>query len=128
MLKAHLDQQDAECTDQHPDRPPDTLFCRPSGVPWSPDTVTHYFKRMANSVGITLSLKHLWHTQASILLQKGVHLKIVQERLSHSSIAVTADIYSAIIPRPERAAADTFEEALGKGRQNKDSWISLNPM
>lgn len=73
MLKAHLDQQDAECTYQHSVRPPDTLFCRPSGVPWSPDTVTHYFKRMANSVGIILSLKHLWHTQASILLQKGVH-------------------------------------------------------
>jgi integrase len=39
-------------------------------------------------------------------LQSGVHPKVVQERLGHSSIAVTMDIYSHVLPAMESDAAD----------------------
>ena len=49
---------------------------------------------------------------ATILLQQGVHPKIVQERLGHSSISTTLDIYSHLLPGMDEAAARRFEEGL----------------
>jgi hypothetical protein len=46
------------------------------------------------------------------LLQQGVHPKIVQERLGHSSVATTLDIYSHVLPGLQEAAARRFEEGL----------------
>lgn len=46
------------------------------------------------------------HTHATLALEAGVHPKVVQERLGHSTIAITLDIYSHAIPAmPEDAAA-----------------------
>jgi hypothetical protein len=45
-------------------------------------------------------------------LQQGVHTKIVQERLGHSSISTTLDIYSHVLPGLQEAAARRFEEGL----------------
>jgi integrase len=47
----------------------------------------------------------LRHTHASLLLKAGVHPKVVQERLGHSSIAITLDIYSHVAPGMQEAAA-----------------------
>jgi integrase len=54
----------------------------------------------------------LRHTCATLLLPKGVHPKIVSEMLGHSSIAITLDIYSHVIPGLGDAAAEAMEEAL----------------
>jgi len=45
-------------------------------------------------------------------LKQGVHPKIVQERLGHSSISTTLDIYSHLLPGMDEAAARRFEEGL----------------
>ena len=52
------------------------------------------------------------HTHATILLQQGVHPKIVQERLGHSTVATTLDIYSHVLPGLQEAAARRFDEGL----------------
>ena len=46
------------------------------------------------------------------MLAQGVHPKIVQERLGHSSISVTLDIYSHVAPNLQRQAALKFDEGL----------------
>ena len=38
------------------------------------------------------------HTMATAALQAGIHPKVVQERLGHSSIAITLDTYSHVAP------------------------------
>ena len=43
-------------------------------------------------------LHDLRHTHASLMLAKGIHLKIVSERLGHSNIAITADLNSHVLP------------------------------
>ena len=48
--------------------------------------------------GFTATHHDLRHAHTTILLQQGVHLKIVQERLGHSFVAITLDIYSHILP------------------------------
>lgn len=48
----------------------------------------------------------LRHTHATLVLQAGVHPKVVQERLGHSSIIVTLDTYSHVIPAMQEDAAE----------------------
>ena len=56
----------------------------------------------------------LRHTCATLLLTKGVHPKIVSEMLGHSSIAITLDTYSHVIPGLGEVAVAAMEEALGQ--------------
>jgi integrase len=66
----------------------------------------------------------LRHTCATLLLTKGVHPKIVSEMLGHSSIAITPDIYSHVIPGLGDAAASAMEDVLhddpGVGREEPE--------
>jgi integrase len=56
----------------------------------------------------------LRHTCATPLLTKGVHPKIVSEMLGHSSLSITLEVYSHVIPGMQEAAAKAMEDALGK--------------
>ena len=58
-------------------------------------------------------LHDLRYFHATLLLQAGTHLKVVQERLGHSSIAITADTYSHVAPGLQREAADAFSRVWG---------------
>ena len=57
----------------------------------------------------------LRHTCATLLLTKCVHPKIVSEMLGHSSIAITLDTYSHVIPGPGEVVASAMEDELGDG-------------
>jgi len=46
------------------------------------------------------------------MLKQGIHPKIVQERLGHSSIQITLDTYSHVAPGMQQAAAERFDEML----------------
>jgi len=54
----------------------------------------------------------LRHTAATLLLQQGVHPKIVQERLGHSRISMTLDTYSHVLPAMQQEAADKMDAIL----------------
>lgn len=60
-----------------------------------------------------ISFHDLRHTCASLLFQRNVHPKLVQELLGHSSIAITLDTYSHMLPGMGSEAADAMGEALG---------------
>ena len=55
----------------------------------------------------------LRHTHATFMLKSGVHPKIVSERLGHTSITVTLDTYSHVLPGLQEAAAERFDKMLG---------------
>ncbi len=48
------------------------------------------------------------HTSATLALSAGIHPKVVSERLGHSSIAITLDTYSYVVPGLQEAAASTL--------------------
>ena len=54
----------------------------------------------------------LRHSHASHLLASNVHPKIVQERLGHSSIGITLDTYSHVMPNMQADAAATVDAAF----------------
>ncbi|WAH34998.1 site-specific integrase [Alicyclobacillus dauci] len=54
------------------------------------------------------------HTHATLLLALGIHPKVVQERLGHSSIRVTMDLYSHILPGMQEDAVKKLENRIFK--------------
>lgn len=54
------------------------------------------------------------HAHASLLLQQAVNPKIVSERLGHSAVGITLDIYSHVVPSLQGQAADRLDELLAK--------------
>jgi len=91
----------------------DLVFSQPDGSPSLPDTLSHAFAKIAARAGLPgVRLHDLRHTHATLMLRQGVHPKVVQERLGHSTIGVTLDTYSHVTPGLQRAAAMTFDREL----------------
>ena len=54
----------------------------------------------------------LRHTHATHLLEQNIHPKIVSERLGHSTIALTMNTYSHVIPTMQEEAARKIDEVF----------------
>lgn len=84
----------------------DLVFTHEDGSPLHPDSITKRCKRLVADAGLPwVKLHGLRHGHATAMLQAGVHLKVVQERLGHSSIAITGDVYSHVTPGMQADAA-----------------------
>ncbi|MFO8102065.1 MAG: site-specific integrase [Dehalococcoidia bacterium] len=94
----------------------DLIFSRPDGSPITPNTVSPAFSKIAKRAGLTMRLHDLRHTHASMMLKAGIHPKIVSERLGHSTVSFTLDVYSHVVPGLQEAAARTFDESFSKAR------------
>ncbi len=74
---------------------------------------THRFKPLLERAGLPQIRFHdLRHTCATLLLTKNVNPKIVSEMMGHSSIAITLDTYSHVLPNMQDSAAKAMEDAL----------------
>jgi len=75
------------------------------GTPVSPRNLSREYYKILDKLNIPRIRFHdLRHTHATLLLKRGVHAKIVQERLGHSSITITLDTYSHVLPGLQEAA------------------------
>lgn len=96
---------------EHREHSPGNLIFTTRGQHMNPNHLTKTFTRIARSFGAPDSVLHdLRHTHATMLLRQGVHPKIVQERLGHSSVAVTLDIYSHVTPTLQASALRAIED------------------
>ena len=113
-LRAHKEQQEQERASVGTTVDGNTLvFSRIDGTPIPPVSVNHAFAGITRMAGLSgIRLHDLRHTHATLLMKQGVNPKIVQERLGHSSIAVTMDIYSHVVPGLQEAAALGFDQGL----------------
>jgi integrase len=64
------------------------------------------------------------HSHASLLLEKGVDIATVSERLGHSSVATTAAIYSHAIRGKDRAAAQVWDDIMQRARAEKSTGVN----
>lgn len=97
----------------------DLVFSKPDGQPVAPDTLTKAWIRLVRREGFHgVRFHDLRHTHATLLLKMGVHPKIVQERLGHSSIRITLDLYSHVLPGLQKDAAWKFDEWLARYDDN----------
>ena len=89
------------------------VFCHPTGLPLSPNTISHVFHRVAKAAGIDGARFHsLRHSYASLLLAQGANLKDIQALLGHSSIAITGNLYAHVTEQRQREVAARIDQAL----------------
>ena len=71
------------------------------------------FRKLLKKIGLPVIRFHdLRHTAATLMLQQGIHPKIVQERLGHADISMTLNTYSHVLPSMQEEAAEKLDELL----------------
>jgi integrase len=90
------------------------IFASETGEPLNRQNLTRRaFKPLLKRAGLPeIRFHDLRHTCATLLLTRNVNPKIVSEMLGHSSIAITLDTYSHVLPNMRDQAAAAMEEAL----------------
>ena len=105
----------------------DLVFSHIDGKPLLPNTITHVWSRLVRHIGIKpIRFHDTRQTHASIMLKQGIHPKIVQERLGHSSIQITLDTYSHVAPGLQQLAADRFDEVFTTRYNKAENKIAEN--
>jgi integrase len=99
---------------RHPNaNPDDFVFSLDDGSPLHPIKVSKAFKRLVRKSGLPkIRLHDLRHTHATMALQAGIHPKIVSERLGHSTIALTLDIYSHALQHMQHEAVEAIAKLI----------------
>jgi integrase len=79
-----------------------------------PSNFLQRFKRLCKYNNITKNIRwhDLRHTNATLLLEGGVTMKVVQERLGHSLMQTTSDIYAHVTENMNREATNVISSAL----------------
>jgi len=96
------------------------VFGQLNGRPLLPNTVTHAWIKLVRRIGLDdIRFHDARHSHASLMLKAGIHPKIVQERLGHSSISITLDTYSHVAPGLQEAAANRFDEMVTPKREKE---------
>ncbi len=91
----------------------DLVFCNRNGDYLWPVNLQRAFKQLLHDAGLPAIRFHdLRHTAAVALIMKGVHAKVIQEILGHSSITITMDIYGHVFPTMQRDAMAYMDEFL----------------
>jgi integrase len=107
-LRAHRDRRNAEAAAFGPGyHASGYVFTGLNGDPMAPDRLTRTFKALSAEAGLPpVRLHDLRHGAATLALAAGVDLRVVQEMLGHSSIVLTADTYTSVLPDVARTAAE----------------------
>ncbi|WP_247673163.1 tyrosine-type recombinase/integrase [Micromonospora sp. C51] len=83
------------------------VFVRKDGSPIHPGYASGRFRLLVKRAGIPpVRLHDLRHGAASLAHEAGADLKTLQDMLGHSSIVVTADTYTSVLPHSQRRCAD----------------------
>lgn len=89
------------------------VFTRADGQLVHPSYVTRHFNELVRAAGLPpIRVHDLRHGAATLALASGVDMKVVQEMLGHSSITITADTYTSVLPQVARAAAQAAADLV----------------
>jgi integrase len=92
------------------------VFPRPDGKPFHPEVFSKTFDRRVRQEGFNdlplIRLHDLRHTWATLALKAGVDVKVVSERLGHSSPVVTWTIYQHVVKGMQTDAAEKVAAAI----------------
>jgi integrase len=114
-LRAHLERQLAEIEragDLYQDQ--GLIFPSQVGTPMNAkNLVDRSFKLLLELAGLPpIRFHDLRHTCATLLLSKNINPKIVSEMLGHTTVAITLDTYSHVLPNMQDHAATAMEDVL----------------
>nr|WP_233600055.1 tyrosine-type recombinase/integrase [Micromonospora sp. M71_S20] len=97
------------------------VFTRADGKPINPNYATTRFRILVRRAGLPpVRLHDLRHGAASLAHEAGADLKTLQDLLGHSSVVVTADTYTSVLPQIQRRCADaTARLVLNAARRTR---------
>lgn len=85
------------------------VFSTTFGKPFYPSVPNTWFRRFAERAVIRYISPHkLRHTSATLLINQGVHAKVISERLGHADIKTTMNTYGHYIKKADEEAANKF--------------------
>nr|WP_255288844.1 site-specific integrase [Bacillus cereus] len=115
MLTQHKQQQEKIIKDNKPFyKDNDFIFSTNEGYP---KTIKHLSIRMQRLLKKTSIQKQVTphsfrHTHTSLLIEANVHIKEIQERLGHSDINTTMDIYAHMTKNIKKEASNKFSNLM----------------
>lgn len=93
----------------------DFVFTNTVGNHFDPSTLGHKFNMAIEAAGVPKIRFHdLRHTHATISLEAGMSLKEVQDKLGHSSIKTTGDVYAHVTDNMKKQSSELFDEYIKK--------------
>ncbi|MGE5415879.1 MAG: tyrosine-type recombinase/integrase [Acidobacteriota bacterium] len=93
--------------------PLNMVFTTEAGEPYKPDYITRSFKNDLEEAKLPeIRFHDLRHGHATMLLELGEDLKVISDRLGHSTITLTADTYSHVREKLQRSASDKLATTL----------------
>ena len=91
----------------------DLVFATPTGLPLGDSTVRTTFNRILKKAGLRrIRIHDLRHSAATLMLRAGVNPKVVSDRLGHSTIAITLDTYTHVLPDTQREGAEALARLI----------------
>ena len=97
----------------------DLVFARADGTPLHPEYVSRTFARLVRQSSLpAIRLHDLRHTHATLALSAGVAPRVLSDRLGHSAIAVTADVYQHVLPDLDADAAARIARLVRSGGES----------
>lgn len=95
----------------------DLVMANEHGRPVDGNNIRRALLRLTEKASVPyIPPKNLRHTHATLLLQAGVHPKIVQERLGHEDVTLTLNTYSFVLENMQEKAVESFERLLSEGK------------
>jgi integrase len=96
-----------------------TFICtQADGNAMQPTFITHEWVKLVKAIGLPrLRFHDLRHAHATHLLASGVHPKVASERLGHSKVGITLDLYSHVMPGMQEDAVAKVDAALRAARK-----------
>jgi integrase len=89
------------------------MFTDQAGGPVHPHAISQAFDRIVRRAGVPIiPLRGLRHTHGSLLIEAGVRVKVVSERLGHARQVFTIETYQHVLPWMQAAAAATFQALM----------------
>src|SRR3954447_1661168 len=104
------------------------VFTKEDGSTLNPDSVSQRFDRLLARHDLPpIRLHDLRHGTATLALAAGADVKVVSHELGHSSIQITQDLYTSVLPQVSKAAADAVAALLAGSRHATDQAAAHGP-
>ena len=113
LEERHAEQQAHQAAAEQWHNDWNLVFTHDDGRHLDPMRITTAFRTAVRDAPVPRRRLHdLRHVHATLLLQAGVPVKVVSERLGHAQISLTLDIYAHVLPAMDADAADRFAAAV----------------
>lgn len=89
------------------------IFNYRNGKTIFPSNLTKTFKKDIKASGLPdIRFHDMRHSHATMLIQQKTNVKVISERLGHSKVGITLDIYSHVLPSMQSEVADVIDKIM----------------